>query len=391
MKKIVSVLLALAMLLCAAAFAEGVAPENVKMGLICIGDENSGYDANFIEAAKAALASLGLNEDQLIIRYNISESEAALDAAVDLAESGCNYIFADSFGHEDYILQAAEEYPEIQFSHATGYKAAGSGLANAHNAFASIYEARYTAGVVAGMKLNEMIANGQITAEQAKVGYVGAHPFAEVISGYTSFFLGIRSVCPTATMVVQYTGSWGDFALEKEAAEALIGTQNCVLISQHADTTGAPTACEAAGVPCVGYNISMIPVAPTTALVSSRIEWSAYMAMALQAVMNGENFDTDWCQGFVDGAVALTELNEAAVAEGTAEAVADVEAKLVSGELQVFDTSTFTIGGLTPEEFVETEDGAAYAQYVYDGAFHESEVASAPYFNIIIDGIEVLG
>ena len=358
MKKIVSVLLALAMLLCAAAFAEGVAPENVKMGLICIGDENSGYDANFIEAAKAALASLGLNEDQLIIRYNISESEAALDAAVDLAESGCNYIFADSFGHEDYILQAAEEY---------------------------------TAGVVAGMKLNEMIANGQITAEQAKVGYVGAHPFAEVISGYTSFFLGIRSVCPTATMVVQYTGSWGDFALEKEAAEAPIGTQNCVLISQHADTTGAPTACEAAGVPCVGYNISMIPVAPTTALVSSRIEWSAYMAMALQAVMNGENFDTDWCQGFVDGAVALTELNEAAVAEGTAEAVADVEAKLVSGELQVFDTSTFTIGGLTPEEFVETEDGAAYAQYVYDGAFHESEVASAPYFNIIIDGIEVLG
>ena len=391
MKKIVSLFLALVMLLCAAAFAEGIAPEDIKMGLICIGDENSGYDANFIEAAKAALASLGLNEDQLIIRYNISESEAALDAAVDLAESGCNYIFADSFGHEDYILQAAEEYPEIQFSHATGYKAAGSGLANAHNAFASIYEARYTAGVVAGMKLNEMIANGQITAEQAKVGYVGAHPFAEVISGYTSFFLGIRSVCPTATMVVQYTGSWGDFALEKEAAEALIGTQNCVLISQHADTTGAPTACEAAGVPCVGYNISMIPVAPTTALVSSRIEWSAYMAMALQAVMNGENFDTDWCQGFAEGAVALTELNDAAVAEGTAEAVAEVEAKLVSGELQVFDTATFTIGGLTPEEFVETEDGAAYAQYVYDGAFHESEVASAPYFNIIIDGIEVLG
>ena len=378
MKKIASVLLVLALTLCSFAFAEGVAPEDMKIGFICIGDENSGYDANFLRGASEAMEALGLNADQLIVKYNILENQDAYDAAVDLAEAGCSYIFADSFGHEDYIKLVAEEYPEIQFSHATGYQAASSGLENLHNCFASIYEARYVAGIVAGMKLNEMIEAGKFTAEQAKVGYVGAFPYAEVVSGYTSFFLGMRSVCPSVTMTVKYTNNWGDFALEKEAAEALIA-QGCVLISQHADTTGAPTACEAAGVPCVGYNIDMTAVAPTTALVSSRINWAPYLTMAIQAVMNGENFDTDWCQGYADGAVAITALNEAAVAEGTAEAVEAAEAALAAGELHVFDASTFTVGGEAPE-----------SEHIYDGYFHESETASAPYFDLRIDGIEEL-
>ena len=378
MKKIASVLLVLALTLCSFAFAEGVAPEDMKIGFICIGDENSGYDANFLRGASEAMEALGLNADQLIVKYNILENQDAYDAAVDLAEAGCSYIFADSFGHEDYIKLVAEEYPEIQFSHATGYQAASSGLENLHNCFASIYEARYVAGIVAGMKLNEMIEAGKFTAEQAKVGYVGAFPYAEVVSGYTSFFLGMRSVCPSVTMTVKYTNNWGDFALEKEAAEALIA-QGCVLIRQHADTTGAPTACEAAGVPCVGYNIDMTAVAPTTALVSSRINWAPYLTMAIQAVMNGENFDTDWCQGYADGAVAITALNEAAVAEGTAEAVEAAEAALAAGELHVFDASTFTVGGEAPE-----------SEHIYDGYFHESETASAPYFDLRIDGIEEL-
>jgi len=378
MKKIASVLLVLALTLCSFAFAEGVAPEDMKIGFICIGDENSGYDANFLRGASEAMEALGLNADQLIVKYNILENQDAYDAAVDLAEAGCSYIFADSFGHEDYIKLVAEEYPEIQFSHATGYQAASSGLENLHNCFASIYEARYVAGIVAGMKLNEMIEAGKFTAEQAKVGYVGAFPYAEVVSGYTSFFLGMRSVCPSVTMTVKYTNNWGDFALEKEAAEALIA-QGCVLISQHADTTGAPTACEAAGVPCVGYNIDMTAVAPTTALVSSRINWAPYLTMAIQAVMNGENFDTDWCQGYADGAVAITALNEAAVAEGTAEAVEAAEAALTAGELHVFDASTFTVGGEAPE-----------SEHIYDGYFHESETASAHYFDMRIDGIEKL-
>lgn len=401
MKKIVSVLLALVLLLCSAAFAE-VAKEDVKVGLICLHDENMGYDANFIDSMKTALANLGIDESQLIIKTNIPESQEAYDAAVDLAESGCQYIFADSFGHEDYMIQAASEYPEVQFSHATGYKAQTTGLDNYHNAFASIYEGRFAAGVAAGMKLNEMIAAGTITEDQAKVGYVGAFPYAEVISGYTSYFLGMRYVCPSVTMTVKFTNSWGDQALEQEAATALIA-QGCVLMSEHADTVGAPTACNDAGIPNVGYNISFIAVAPESALISSKINWAPYMQMAIESVMAGESFATDWCQGFNEGSVELTELNEAVAAEGTAEKLEEVINLFKSGELKVYDTTTFTVAGMTAEEYVQTEDylqdtanggfNAATHQiaagYVTDGYFHESEFQSAPYFDLPVDGIEI--
>ena len=401
MKKIVSVLLVLAMLLCSAAFAE-IAKEDVKIGLICLHDENMGYDANFIESMKGALENLGIDESQLIIKTNIPESQEAYDAAVDLAESGCQYIFADSFGHEDYMILAASEYPEVQFSHATGYKAQTTGLENYHNAFASIYQGRFAAGYAAGLKLNEMIEKGEITEDQAKIGYVGAFPYAEVISGYTATFLGIRYACPTATMTVKFTNSWGDQALEQEAATALIA-QGCVLMSEHADTVGAPTACEDAGVPNVAYNIDFSAVAPNTALVSSKINWTPYMQMAIEKVMAGEGFETDLCMTMADGAVMLTELNPKVAAEGTVEKVQEVLDKLSSGELQVFDTSTFTVNGMTAEEYVQTEDylqdtanggfNAATHQiaagYVTDGYFHESEFQSAPYFDLPVDGIEI--
>ena len=401
MKKIASVLLVLALLLCSAAFAE-VAKEDMKIGLILLHDENMGYDANIINSMKGALENLGLDESQLIIKSNIPESQEAYDAAADLADMGCQYVFADSFGHEDYIIQAAIEFPEVQFSHATGTKAQSAGLDNFHNAFASIYEGRFAAGVAAGMKLNEMIADGKITEDQAKLGYVGAFPYAEVISGYSSFFLGVRYVCPTATMTVKFTNSWGDQALEQEAATALIA-QGVVLMSEHADTVGAPTACEDAGIPNVGYNISFINVAPDSALISSRIDWTPYMQMAIESIMAGENFATDWSQGFNEGSVALTELNESVAVEGTAEKLDEVIAAFKAGELHVYDTSTFTVNGMTVEEYVATDDylqdtanggfnAATHqtaANYVTDGYFHESEFQSAPYFDLPIDGITV--
>ena len=273
-------------------------------------------------------------------------------------------------------------------------------MENFHNAFASIYQGRFAAGYAAGLKLNEMIAEGKITEDQAKVGYVGAFPYAEVISGYTSTFLGIRYACPTATMTVKFTNSWGDQALEQEAATALIA-QGCVLMSEHADTVGAPTACEDNNVPNVGYNISFANVAPNTALISSKINWTPYMQMAIESVMKGEGFPTDISLGMAEGAVELTELNPNVAAEGTAEKVQEVLDKLASGELQVFDTSTFTVNGMTPEEYVQTEDylqdtanggfNAAVHQmaagYVTGGYFHESEFQSAPYFDLPIDGI----
>ena len=361
--------------------AEGIDVSDIKIGCIFIGDENEGYTYAHMKSVKDMQETLGISDEQIIYKYNTPEDEACYDAAVDLAEQGCDIIFANSFGFEDFILQAAEEYPEIQFCHATGTQAKASGLANMHNYFTNIYESRYVSGVVAGLKLNEMIEAGEITEDQAKMGYVGAFPYAEVISGYTSFYLGAKSVCPAVTMEVKYTNSWASFDLEKECADALI-SDGCVLISQHADTTGAPTACEAAGVPCVGYNIDMTSVAPNTALTSASINWGVYYTYAVQCMLDGTEIDVDWCKGFADGADRLTPLNEKTVAEGTEEKVKEVEDAIIDGSLHVFDTSTFTVDG--KEVTTYEKDGT---EYVSDGYFHESEFGSAPAFDLAIDGI----
>ena len=380
MKKVLSLVLVLAMVLMfsAVASADAIPADQIKVGLILLHDENIGYDESHLTGVMEMVKALGLTEEQYSIKYNVPETEVCYDKAIELVDEGCDIIFADSFGHESYMLQAAAEHPEVQFCHATGYQAKGSGLTNMHNYFTAIYEARYVSGVVAGLKLNEMIESGKITAEQAVMGYVGAYPYAEVISGYTAFYLGARSVCPSVTMKVTYTNSWADMALEKEAADALIA-QGCVLISQHADTTGAPTACQAAGVPCVGYNVSMISVAPDSALTSAAVVWGPYYTYAAKCLIDGEEIATDWCKGYVDGAVEIKELNEKVVAAGTEETVNAVIEKLKNGELHVFDTSTFTVDGKTLED--ET--------YVWDGYYHESELASAPSFTYIVDGITV--
>ena len=365
---------------------KGVAKEDLKVGFIYIGDENEGYTAAHYKGAMEMKEALGLSDDQIIIKWNVPEDETCKDAAMDLADQGCNIIFANSFGHESYILEAAKEYPDVQFCHATGYQAALSGLSNMHNYFTNVYESRYVSGVVAGLKLNQMIEEGKVNKDAVKLGYVGAYPYAEVISGYTSFFLGVRSVCPEATMKVKYTNSWASFDLEKEAADALI-SDGCVLISQHADTTGAPTACEAAGVPCVGYNISMIATAPKTALTSASIDWGPYVTYAVQSIIDGKTIDTDWCQGYKEGANSITELNKDAVAPGTEEKVKEVESALKAGTLHVFDTASFTVGGKTLDTY--KKDGSD-VEYIADGYFHESEHGSAPAFDILIDGITTI-
>ena len=369
---------------------ETVEAPAVKVGVIYIGDENEGYTAAHMDGIKQMIANLGLTEDQVIEKTTIAEDESCYDAAVDLAEQGCTIIFGNSFGFEDYMMQAAAEYPEVQFCHATGYQAAMSGIANMHNFFTAVYESRYVSGVVAGLKLNEMIEAGTITEADAKMGYIGAYPYAEVVSGYTSFYLGAKSVCPSVTMEVQYTNSWADMAGENEVATSLIA-DGCVLISQHADTTGGPTACEEAGVPCVGYNVDMTSVAPNAALTSATINWGPYYTYAVQSMIDGTQIATDWCQGYVDGAVAISTLNDAVVAEGTAEKVAEVEAGIKDGSIKVFDTTTFTVGGATIEDLIaEGGDFAGYSVYVSDGYFHESELVSAPAFDLRIDGITEL-
>ncbi len=363
----------------------------VKAGFIFLHDENSTYDLNFINAAKAACEKMGI---EYVAKTGIPEGQEAYEAACELADAGCNFVFADSFGHEDYIIEAAREFPDVQFCHATGTKAHTEELDNFHNAFASIYEGRYLAGIAAGMKLNEMIDAGTITADQAKMGYVGAYTYAEVISGYTSYFLGARSVCPTATMEVTFTGSWYDETAEKEGANKLI-EDGCVLISQHADSMGAPNACEAAEVPNVSYNGSTAASCPKTFIVSSRINWQPYFEYAMGCVASGEAIDTDWTGNLETGSVELTSLGKTA-AEGTQEAIDAAKAKLESGELHVFDTATFTVDGKALESYMaDVDTDADYEgdhEAVSDGYFHESAEGfrSAPYFDVKIDGIDLL-
>ncbi len=370
--------------------SEGADVSGIKVGIIYIGDENEGYTAAHMAGIDEMIQNLGLSAEQVIKKTNISEDESSYDAVVDLAEQGCNIIFANSFGHEDYMLQAAKEFPDIQFCHATGYQAASSGLSNVHNYFTAVYESRYVSGVVAGLKLNEMIENGTITADKAKIGYVGAYPYAEVVSGYTSFYLGAKSVCPSATMEVKYTNSWADMAGENEVAKQLIANGS-VLISQHADTTGAPTAAEEAKVPVVGYNVDMISVAPDSALTSATINWGPYYTYAVKSIIDGTPIDTDWCQGYADGAVAISPLNEKTVAPGTAEKAAQVEAAIKDGSLKVFDTASFTVKGSSIEDLIANDpEFSQYSDYVSDGYFHESELISAPAFDLRIDGITEL-
>ena len=371
----------------------GIPLEEIKVGFIFLHDENSTYDLHFINAAKAACEALGLSEDQYVLRTNVPEGQECYDAAADLADDGCNIVFADSFGHEDFMIQAAREFPEVQFCHATGTKAHTEGLDNFHNAFASIYEGRYLAGIAAGMKLNEMIEAGEITESEAKMGYVGAFTYAEVISGYTSFYLGAKSVCPSVTMDVTFTGSWYDETAEKEGANKLIA-EGCVLISQHADSMGAPTACEDAGVPNVSYNGSTVDACPNTFIVSSRINWEPYFEYMINCVVNGEAIAADWTGTIATGSVELSEVNEAAAAEGTVEAIEAAKAELEAGTLHVFDVNTFTVGGETKTSYmadVDTDpDYTPDTEAIVDGYFAESTFRSAPYFDLQIDGINLL-
>ena len=416
MKKVVSLVLALTMIF---AFTtvftgcggseeggeEGNSDQAMKAGFICLHDENSTYDKNFIDAANAACEELGIEP---IIKTNVPEGQECYEAAAELVDAGCGIVFADSFGHEDYMIQAAKEFPDVQFCHSTGTKAHTEGLDNYHNAFASIYQGRYLAGVAAGLKLNEMIESGKITADQAKIGYVGAFTYAEVVSGYTSFFLGARSQCESATMEVTFTGSWYDETLEKEGANKLIN-DGCVLLSQHADSMGAPTACENAGIPDVSYNGSTIEACPETFIVSSRIDWVPYYKYCMEAVQNGEAIDADWTGDLETGSVVLTDINEKVAAEGTTDKIAEVEAGLKDGSIEVFDTSKFTVtvdkdkginanaevdgDGHVTKYMADVDTDAEYqgdTNVIEDGAFKESKFRSAPYFDLQIDGIKLL-
>lgn len=416
MRKTLCLILAMAMMLmlvaCGDSSADGGSQNasDIKIGCVMLGDETEGYTAAHIKGIKEAAEELGIS-DKLVWKYKVSESSACYDAAVDLVGQGCNVIFSNSYGHQTFMVQAAQEYSDVTFVSMTGDFAAISGLDNFKNAFTCVYESRYVSGVVAGMKLQELLADGTLSAltqpgsfdadGNVKVGYVGAYPYAEVVSGYTAFFLGVRSIVPNVAMEVEYTNSWFDIDKEGAAAESLIA-DGCVIIGQHADSTGAPAATQKLhdnGTICysVGYNIDMLETAPTAALTSATNNWKVYYKHAMECIMNGTTLEADWAAGYSQDAVAITKLGESC-AEGTAEKVAEVEAALKEGTLHVFDTETFTVGGekvtTAPCDmsFMDWSVGEAiYAgetvEAIKDGYFSESTFRSAPYFQLRIDGI----
>ena len=435
MKKYLALVLALVMSLCL--FACGSKPADdsattsdtapaLKIGVILLHDESIGYDYAHMQGIKAACDSLGIDsndDNQVIWKYNIGEDEKCYDAACDLADSGCNVIISDSYGHQSYMTQAAEEYPDVTFLIATGDTAAVDNCENTHNFFTHTYESRYVSGVVAGMKLQEMIDSGVLTDANKnadgsyKIGYVGAYPYAEVVSGYTAFYLGVKSVVENVSMSVSYTNSWADPTAEQQAAEALLA-DGCCLISQHADSTGGPAAIEAAvakGSVCyyVGYNIDMLSVAPTAILTSAQNNWSVYYTYALGLAQQGKASEiaVDWSEGYATGANMISTLGDSC-AQGTAEKVAEVEAGIKDGSLKIFDTANFTVsnpgdnvkvdanGHVTSYTFNSSTMNSDYTAVLYegqdyeaivDGAFQESTFRSAPYFDLRIDGIVELG
>ena len=405
-KRLLSILLAVGLVTSLAACGGGGSGEGgasgasgnktVKVGLVCIGDENDqGYTYNFIrgkEAATEALAAKGIDVEW-VVKYNIGEDSGCEDANIELAEEGCSIIFDNSYGHENFMLKVAPDYPDVQFVGCTNAQSWGDDLPNTHNAFAAIYEGRYAAGVVAGLKLQEMIDNGEIKADEAIIGYVGAFSFAEVISGFTSYFLGARSVCPSVTMKVQFVGSWSDATEESNAADALCD-MGCVLISQHSDNSTPATKAQEKNAFHTGYNNDMTGIAPEASLIGTRIDWSVYFVHAIETVVNGGELEQDWCKGMADGAVVMTPLNEAIAAPGTAEKLAEVEADLKAGKIKVFDTSAFTIEGAPLDSAFALDTDGDFApdseEAVFDGEFHESHFQSAPYFALTIDGIEWL-
>lgn len=399
MKKILALVLVVVMCIGCFGVLTACNKSEIKVGLICLHDENSTYDNNFIQAFKAACEAKGLTEKEYAIVTNVPEGTECYNEAVNLAEKGAKAIFADSFGHESHMIRAAKEYKDVSFCHATGTSAHTENLPNFYNAFAAIYEGRYLAGVAAGMKLKELYGgDGVITDEEAVIGYVGAFPYAEVVSGYTSFFLGVRSIVPNATMKVQYTGSWYDQTKEANAAQNLIN-KGCNLISQHADSMGAPSTCETAKVPNVSYNGSTEASCPETFIVSSKINWQPYFEMMIDNALKGTAITQDYVGTIADGSVQLTSLG-AAAAEGTAAKLEEVKAALADGSLKVFDLSKFTVGGqpLPDDHKADVNTDAAYTpdtaviKTTSAGVkyFAESEFRSAPYFEVRIDGITEL-
>lgn len=325
MKKLAAIVLALVLVLCsvsALAF-EPVAKEDLKVGFIYVGGaEDKGYTYAHHQGTLALKEKMGLSDEQVMWKENIPEDSACEDAIVELIEAGCQIIFGNSFGYQEYFLEAAAEYPEVIFSHASGYLCNDT---NFNNYFGAIYQARYLSGIVAGLK-----------TEKNLIGYVGSMNNPEVNGGLNAFALGVKSVNPDAKIIVKYTNTWYDVTLERQTAEALLDL-GCDVLSQHCDTTMPMVAAEARGAYGVGYNAVINEgEAGYKAWMTAPIwDWSAVVLDEVKRVMEGTWTAENIFFGMKEGLVALAPLSPAAP-EGAQELIDAAAAKMISGEWDVF-------------------------------------------------------
>ena len=438
MKKLLSLVLALALVVSAFTFVgcgskDSGKADGLKIGCIMVGDDQETYTKAHIDGIIEAAKAVGIKETNLIWKYAVKEDDSCAKAAKELIGNGCSLIIANSYGHQDYIAKVAKENPKVNFVSMTGDFASISGLDNLYNAFTNIYEARFVSGVVAGMKIKELADAKKIPEKsytkdkKVKVGYVGAYPYAEVVSGYTAFFLGIQSVYKDVAMDVSYTNSWFDPKKEAAAADKFI-KDNCVIVGQHADSTGAPSTVQKAKdsgslVYSVGYNMDMLDVAKTAALTSPLNNWKVYYTDLFQAVVDGKDIPQDWAKGYADDAVSISKLGPE-VAKGTDAKVEEVIKGIKDGSVKVFDTKSFKITGDSVKATKDPTKGSivdleldkgivtkatkdfSYMDFtanppkvvykgevkdtIKDGEFSESTLRSAPYFSLRIDGITEL-
>lgn len=363
------------------------AEKNIKVGFVYVGDLSDAYTSNFAKAQHEIEKMYG-DQVETLPKYNVAE-DSVESVLAELAEANCSLIFTTSYGYGEKTKEYAAKYPDIQFCQATCSNANDEPfLSNYHTFMGNIYEGRYISGVVAGMKLDSLIKEGRITGEQAKIGYIGAFPYAEVISGYTAFFLGVRSVVPEATMTVKYTNSWSNYHLEKKCAEKLI-EDGCIVISQHSDTSGPAAACEQTDrsqmVYYVSYNESMRDIAPTTYLTGSKINWCPYMTGAVKAVLDDKKIEqcvsgnvngNDIGSGFKNNWVQMLEINEFITPKGTQEKVDELIDKFRRNKIQVFCGDYIGVDPYDPSDTIDLKDG-----------YNENADSSAPSFHYILQDV----
>ncbi len=361
--------------------------QHAKIGFIYDGDASTPYSANFIRAV-SQLKTEYEDKIEVIEKFNVP-NDACGDVIDDLVKDGCDIIFTNSYGYGETAKKMAEKYSDVQFCEATCDNANSEPkLSNYHTFMGEIYQGRYISGIAAGARLKEMINTGVINEKQAVVGFVAAYPVAEVISGYTAFLLGVRSQCPNAVMRVKYINSWEGYSIEKQAAEQLID-EGCVMISHHSNTIGSAIACQEANKPYpvyhIGYNQDMMSVAPTSALVSCRIDWSKYIFSAVEAVLNKGKIESyvdgtingyDASGGFKEGWVKMLEINAAVCADDTEKLVNDAIKDMSKGKTHVFKGDYI---GVDPDDPSDTYD--LNTEYI------ENKNSSAPTFHYVLKDI----